>query len=131
MARDDDNQYKTAHHSAPGTSYGNDNGHDKYNGKSEHRDNVGNDEGWLSALVAHLWNPELRKAFTKLAWELLPDLLQASSPPWMQSISLTKFNFGKSPPKLSNFNSFKDSAKTDDAMVAIEADVSWHSDIGS
>lgn len=40
-----------------------------------------------------------------------------------------RFNFGKSPPKLSNFNSFKDSAKTDDAMVAIEADISWHSDI--
>ena len=115
MARDD-NQYKTAHQSTPGTSYGNDKGHDNHSGNGEHRNNVGNDEGWLSALLgaltcerytrclesrcaannkrcplaAHLWNPELRKAFTKLAWELLPDLLQASSPPWMQSIELTK-----------------------------------------
>lgn len=130
MGHNDDNRFKSAHAAAPGKGYGNEND-DGVNGRSneKHRNNVGNDEGWLSAFLAHLWDPQLRKAFTKLAWELLPDLLQASSPPWMQSIELTKFNFGKSPPKLSNFNSFKDSAKTDDAMVAIEADVSWHSDI--
>lgn len=40
--------------------------------------------------AAQLWDPELRKAFKKLGWELLPDLLQASSPPWMQSINLTE-----------------------------------------
>ena len=37
-----------------------------------------------------LWNPELRRAFEKLAWEMLPDLLQQSIPPWMQSIKLEK-----------------------------------------
>lgn len=127
MGRDKDNSFKTSH-ASPGYDGNNDNGTNGHS-NGEHHKNVGNDEGWLSDFLAHLWNPQLRKAFTKLAWELLPDLLQASTPPWMQSISLTEFKFGRSPPKLSNFHSFKDSAKTDDAMVAIEADVSWHSDM--
>lgn len=41
--------------------------------------------------AGHLWNPELRKAFEKVAWDLLPDLLQKSSPPWMRSIKLTRY----------------------------------------
>ena len=37
-----------------------------------------------------LWNPELRVALEKLAWELLPELLQQSAPAWMQTIKLEK-----------------------------------------
>ena len=39
-----------------------------------------------------LWvrGSELREAFHKVAWDLLPDLLQESSPPWMHSIKLTR-----------------------------------------
>ena len=47
----------------------------------------------------------------------------------MHAFLLFRFHFGHSPPELSNFRSFKDSAKTDDAMVAIEADVNWHSEM--
>ena len=47
--------------------------------------------------TGHLWNPELRKAFKRVAWDLLPELLQNSSPPWMHSIKLTRYTFGQLP----------------------------------
>jgi len=45
----------------------------------------------LSAHAGHLWNPELRKAFKKLAWDILPRLLQETSPAWMHSIKMTRY----------------------------------------
>ena len=39
-----------------------------------------------------------------------------------------RFKLGHSAPKLRNFNSFKNSERTDDAMVAVECDVDWHSE---
>ena len=40
---------------------------------------------------------------------------------------LYRFKLGHSAPKMDNFKSFKDSERTDDAMVAVECDVNWHS----
>ena len=40
-----------------------------------------------------------------------------------------RFSFGKSPPKLYNFKTFKDDEKTDDSNLFLECDVSWHSDV--
>ncbi len=41
--------------------------------------------------AGHLWNPELRKAFKKLAWDILPRLLQETCPAWMHSIKMTRY----------------------------------------
>ena len=49
MGHNDDNHFKSAHAAAPGKGYGHEND-DGANGRSneKHRNNVGNDEGWLS-----------------------------------------------------------------------------------
>ena len=52
MGHNDDNRFKTAHAAAPGKGYGNENdngANDRSNEKL--RNNVGNDEGWLSDFV--------------------------------------------------------------------------------
>lgn len=46
---------------------------------------------FLVAHAGHLWNPELRKAFKKLAWDILPRLLQQTCPAWMHSIKMTRY----------------------------------------
>ena len=48
---------------------------------------------WLqdSVRMQATWNPELRKAFKKLAWDILPRLLQETSPAWMHSIKMTRY----------------------------------------
>ena len=38
-----------------------------------------------------MWNPELRKAFKKLAWDILPRLLQEASPAWMHTVKMTRY----------------------------------------
>ena len=40
-----------------------------------------------------------------------------------------RFSFGNSPPKLSNFKTFKDTEKTGDSNLFLECDVSWDSDM--
>lgn len=129
MADDAGNQCSSSHAETSYGTYGSGINGGFGNHVNGHGQSNGNDEGWLSDFIAHLWDPELRKAFNKLAWEMLPDLLQASSPPWMQSIKLTEFSFGNSPPKLSNFKSFKDSEKTGDSNLFLECDISWHSEM--
>jgi len=48
---------------------------------------------WLqdSVRMQATWTPELRKAFKKLAWDILPRLLQETSPAWMHSIKMTRY----------------------------------------
>lgn len=83
--------------------------------------------GWLSDLIGHMWNPELRKAFKKLAWDILPRLLQETSPAWMHSIKMTRFVLGHSPPVITNVVSFRDNSHEEDLTVALECDVTWES----
>ncbi|KAA6428994.1 MAG: plant synaptotagmin, partial [Trebouxia sp. A1-2] len=82
---------------------------------------------WLSDLIGHLWNPELRKAFKKLAWDILPRLLQQTCPAWMHSIKMTRFVLGHSPPVITNVVSFRDNSHEEDLTVALECDVTWES----
>jgi len=49
MGHNDDNHFKSAHAATPGKGYGNENDDGRSNEKR--RNNVGNDEGWLSAFL--------------------------------------------------------------------------------
>lgn len=85
----------------------------------------GMDEDWISELVEHLW-PYVKVAVEQMAWEMLPDILEASEPSWIHDINLKKFVLGSKEPDLSNIRVFADDSELmDDAYL--EFDFAWHS----
>ena len=89
MGHNDDNHFKSAHAATPGKGYGkeNDNG---TNGRSneKHRNNVGNDEGWLSAFLGrdkHVTRPTSR-CRTRVLRQLLITRSSSMGPSAPQSL---------------------------------------------
>ncbi|KAI3438809.1 hypothetical protein D9Q98_001226 [Chlorella vulgaris] len=85
----------------------------------------GTEEDWLSQMVERLW-PYLRQAIEKLAWEMLPDILEASEPTWIHDINLKKFHLGEKEPDIFDIRVWMDDNDVMDDCF-LEFGFEWHS----
>ncbi|EFN57550.1 hypothetical protein CHLNCDRAFT_143184 [Chlorella variabilis] len=65
------------------------------------------DEDWISELVERLW-PYIKAAMEEVAWQNLPDILEASEPSWIHDINLKKFVLGEKEPDISDIRVWMD-----------------------
>jgi hypothetical protein len=81
---------------------------------------------WLTSLIEKMW-PYASKAVEKQVLEMVPGIIEANKPKWMEGIVINKFQLGPQPPKITFINVDQENDdEVDD--IRMEVGLEWRSD---